>query len=87
MEHLDPDRTLPEDRTNALILGDYSEELELAWNELDRLGCLRVSRQMNGGKLALSSKPTMYGLALFSACNIRETETETSASKRVKARL
>lgn len=71
MEHLDPDKTLPEDKTSALIVGDYSEESELAWNELDRLGCLRVSRQISGGKLALSFKPTRYGLALFSACNIR----------------
>jgi len=72
MEHLDSDRTLPEDRASGLIVGDYSEECELAWNELDRLSCLRVSRQMNAGKLSLSSKPTRYGLALFSACNTRK---------------
>jgi hypothetical protein len=72
MESLDPERTLPEDRTSALIVGDYSEETELAWNEIDRLGCLRVKRQMSSSKLSLSSKPTRYGLALFSACNIKE---------------
>lgn len=74
LEHEDPKTTLPEDLTSAFVVGGFSEESELAWNELDRLGCLRVSRHMNGGQISLRSKPTKYGLALFNACNITNND-------------
>lgn len=72
---VDIDQTLPEDLSGAMILGSFEPENELAWNELDRLGCLRVERQKNGGKLGLQSKVTRYGLALFDALKLKSVDS------------
>jgi len=68
---VDLDSTLPEDVSAAIVFGSFETDKELAWNELDRLGCLRVERKMSGGKLHMESKTTRYGLALFDALKLK----------------
>jgi hypothetical protein len=73
---VDINKTLPEDLSNAMILGSFDLENELAWNELDRLGCLRVERNQSDGKLQLNSKVTRYGLALFDAIKLKSLDNQ-----------
>jgi hypothetical protein len=73
---VDIDKTLPEDLSGAMILGSFEPENELAWNELDRLGCLRVERNKSAGKLQLQSKVTRYGLALFDAIKLKPVNNQ-----------
>lgn len=71
--NVNTDVTLPEDLSGGLALGEFSDDLELAWNELDRLGCLVATRNMNGGHLSLEIKATRYGIALYEAVTLKNS--------------
>jgi len=67
---IDIENTLPEDIGGPMIIGGYSPEIGLAWNELDRQNCLRVTRTKNNGKVGILAKHTLFGMALYAACTL-----------------
>ena len=62
--------TLPEDITDIYIAGGYSDENGLAWNELARQNCLRVTRTKKNGVIRMTAGHTMFGMALYAACTL-----------------
>jgi len=51
------------------------EEVKLALANLDRLGCISVSRSMGGGQLFGGLNPTLLGKRFFEACKLPSERT------------